>query len=348
MFAWALLVVFLGGAELSDRAQPDEFGPAGAGVPSARGQIRIRHPRMGNEALSSIAARYHVSEAQLTEWNPGIGERPQKGEIVELLVDGNAPPFQPVFAHIGAKATWEDIATRYDVTVDDLKAANPRHAKRRRPPKGARLTVWVPSGVRRLPAAAPKQPLPKFTVPSGGVAVGRPHRGRLVGGIALPDSDQYTVRLDHQRYGTSLAVAAIQSAIAGFRRETGFDRDIVIGALSRKTGRRLPPHKSHRAGRDADIRLPAFPHAEGFKLQKDEIDWPAAWALVDAFARTGDVQVIFLERKLWQRLRKAAMRTGATDAQLDRAFDLIHHSKGHTAHIHVRFVCSAEATDCVE
>jgi murein endopeptidase len=206
--------------------------------------------------------------------------------------------------------------------------------------------VWVASGVQQLPAAAPAQPLPTYDVTPGGVAVGPPDRGRLEGGVKLPDSDLYTLRFDKLAYGTSLAVADIQSAIAGFRRETGFDRELFIGALSRKSGRRLRPHRSHRTGRDADIRLPALGHAEGYKLERDEIDWPATWALIDAFVRTGDVQMIFLERKLFSRLRRAAMRTGATDAEIDRAFDVIKHSQGHTGHIHVRFVCSAEGVDC--
>jgi murein endopeptidase len=116
--------------------------------------------------------------------------------------------------------------------------------------------------------------------------------------------------------------------------------------MSRKGGRKLRPHRSHRTGRDVDIRMPALPHAEGSELARDEIDWAATWAMIDAFVRTEHVQQIYLERKLWERLRRAAMRTGASDGSITRAFDVISHEKGHTSHVHVRFVCGSDAPDC--
>jgi murein endopeptidase len=346
---WALLVVSLGGADASadaaDAADVAERTPL-ASFPSAVTEHWIRHPRLARESLGSIATRFGVSDKDLLEWNPGVREVAAKDEVLRVRVAADAPAQVPVYVHVGKDATWNDLAARYGTTVDALQSDNPQHARRKTPPKGARLTVWVKSGVQRLPGAAPVQPLPAFEVPPGGVAVGPPHRGRLEGGVKLPDSDLYTIRFEKLCYGTSLAVADLQSVLAGFRRETGYEHELFIGAMSRKTGRKLRPHKSHRTGRDVDIRLPALPHAVGYKLERDEIDWPAAWALVDTFARTGDIHMIFLERKLWPRLRRAAMRTGATDEQLERAFGLIRHSKGHTAHIHVRFVCSADATEC--
>lgn len=345
MWSWAWIVA--AGLMFGDPPTPATPATPNASFPSAKTEVKIRHPRLNGESITAIALRYGVTEAQLEAWNPKIGKKANKGEVVELTVDGDKPARVAIYVRVGSKDSWADIAGRYDTSVEALKADNHRFAKRKRPPKGARLTVWLSSGVQRLPAAAPVQPLPTYTVTAGGVAVGPPHRGRLEGGVKLPDNDLYTIRFEKLCFGTTLAVASIQSAIAGFRRETSFDRDLFIGALSRKKGRRLRPHRSHRTGRDADIRLPALPHAVGYKLERDEIDWPATWALIDAFARTGKVQMIFLERKLWQRLRRSAMRTGATDEQLERAFELIHHSKGHTAHIHVRFQCSDDAPDCV-
>ena len=348
MWSWAWVVAIgLSWSDPSDVPEPTAAPPPNASFPSAQTEVKIRHTRQSGESLSAIALRYDVTEAQLREWNPTIAAKARKGEVVDLVVDGDQPARLPIYVRVGDKTGWEDIAREYETTVEALKADNPQFAKRNKPPKGSRLTVWLQSGVQRLPLAAPPQPLPTYTAKPGGVAVGPPHRGRLEGGVKLPDNEQlYTIRFEKLCYGTTLAVASIQSAIAGFRRETGYERDLFIGALSRKKGRKLRPHRSHRTGRDADIRLPALPYAEGYKLERDEIDWPAAWALIDAFARTGEVQMIFLERKLWSRLRRAAMRTGATDDDLDRAFDLIHHSKGHTAHIHVRFQCSDDATEC--
>ena len=140
----------------------------------------------------------------------------------------------------------------------------------------------------------------------------------------------------------------IQRALASFRHETAFPGPIYIGAMSRKSGRRLNPHKSHQSGRDVDVRLPAMPYAKHTqKLQEWEVDWHATWALIRAFAETGDVQQIFLEMKFWRRLRRAAVEMGSADAEIDAIMGkYVRHSRGHVAHIHVRFVCSEAAERC--
>ena len=242
--------------------------------------------------------------------------------------------------------TWHAIAQRYDVEVDDLKAWNRRWAKRKRPPKGATMAVWLASGVKTYPLAEAARPLPEISTPSGGESVGKPHHGRLRHGVRLPASEHYAVRIAYQSFGTSLTVRNVQRAIAGFRTETGFEPKIVIGALSRKVGRRLSPHRSHQSGRDVDVRLPAMPFVEGFKLEPHEIDWHAAFALIDAFVRTGEVRVIFLERKFFRRLRRAGKRLGASDGRIDHVLAHIRHERGHTAHVHVRFRCAPTSLEC--
>jgi hypothetical protein len=114
--------------------------------------------------------------------------------------------------------TWDSVAARYGVTREALLAANPKMARRERPARDARLTVWIPSGVQRLPDAAPAIALPDFDVPQGGVAVGSPHRGRLEKGVQLPDRDLYTKRIDRLCYGTSLAVETSRRSSARSRR----------------------------------------------------------------------------------------------------------------------------------
>jgi murein endopeptidase len=190
------------------------------------------------------------------------------------------------------------------------------------------------------------QALPEVDVRPGGMSIGRPSRGRLRGGVPLPASDDYTVRVPYQGYGTSLTVRDVQRAIAGFRSETGFDDPITIGALSRRTGRRLRPHKSHQSGRDVDVRLPAMPFVDGHSLESHEVDWHATYALIEAFVRTGDVNVIFLERRFYRRLRRAAERLGADDERIQHVLGHLKHSKGHTGHMHVRFRCAPESLEC--
>ncbi|MBK8264733.1 MAG: penicillin-insensitive murein endopeptidase [Nannocystis sp.] len=158
-------------------------------------------------------------------------------------------------------------------------------------------------------------------------------------------------------WGSSHTIRALHAAIADFRHQSGFAGEIVIGSMSLRRGGRFAPHRSHQSGRDVDIRLPllpalpltAFPNA-------DEIDWPAAWELVRALVRTGEIEVIFLEGPLQRRLYQAALWEGATPDQLREIIAwpnrkghegaLVRHSRGHDGHIHVRFRCGPDEPRC--
>jgi murein endopeptidase len=307
-------------------------------------EVTVRHHVRAHESLDRIAAEYGVTKAQLLAWNK-LAKGAEVGRTLLVQPKVFPRPRQLRKVEVGEDDDWDSIASRYAVTVDDVRGWNARLGKRKRPPRKATLALWLPSGVEH-PLPPMSQPLPEIDVRGGGVSVGRPNRGRLRNGVPLPHSEHYKVRVPYQGYGTSLTVRDVQRAIAGFRSETGFDDPIVIGALSRRTGRRLRPHKSHQSGRDVDVRLPAMPFTEGHTLESHEVDWHAAYALIDAFVRTGDVGVIFLERKFYRRLRRAAERLGADDERISHVLGHLRHAKGHTGHFHVRFRCAPDAMEC--
>jgi hypothetical protein len=93
-----------------------------------------------------------------------------------------------------------------------------------------------------------------------------------------------------------------------------------------------------------------MPHArKRARLRPDDVDWHAAWALIEAFVDTGVVQSIYLERQLQRRLRRAAKGMGASMERINAIIHpngIVRHSPGHKGHIHVRFRCSPEATRC--
>lgn len=312
--------------------------------PNAEGWVRLRMP--AHEDIEDLAHRYGVSVEEVEAWNE-LSKKPETGTLLRLLPRKTPPPRHRRTVKVRKGDSWSDVAERYQTTVDALRTWNPRYARRRRPPKGAALSLWLESGVRNYPLPALDDPLPTVDAPAGAVSWGRPNRGKLIDGVQLPPSDLYTIRFDRLAYGTSLSVHAVMQAIAAFRQETGFEGEINIGAMSRRTGRRLRPHRSHQSGRDIDIRLPALSLGEGeAKLSVHEVDWFATFALIDAFVRTGVVQVVFLERKFYRRLRRAGMRLGASDERIEAVMSEVRHSKGHTSHMHVRFICSPAAESC--
>jgi murein endopeptidase len=317
--------------------------PAMETLPPEGPTIRVRVA--DHDTLVQIAARYGVTAVDLRRWN-GLDGSPAPGEWLVVEPKLFPPLRQMRRVDVAKDDTWDSIAQRYDLSAADLERWNRRLAKRKRPPTGATLVLWLPSGVKEYPLVDASRPLPEVSTPPGGESVGKPHRGRLRHGVPLPESEHYIVRIAYQSFGTSLAVRDIQRALAGFRMETGFESKITIGALSRKVGRRLRPHRSHQSGRDVDVRLPQLPFVEGYKLESHEIDWYATFALIDAFVRTGDVAVIFLERKFFRRLRRVGRKLGASDERIEHVLSHVRHEKGHTGHIHVRFRCAPTSLEC--
>ena len=304
--------------------------------------VRVRYPMQGGETLSALAQWYGTTETAIQRDNPG---KLTRGRVLDIAAGHLPTPRQRLRVTVGERSGWARVAERYGVSEAELRQWNPRAARRRRLRPGSTVVLWLFSGATHYPLPDDDAEFPTVARPDHGVSVGRPHRGRLLEGAHLPPGP-YVIRFDWQAFGSSLTVWNVARVLRAFRAETGFERELFVGALSRRTGRRLPPHRSHQSGRDVDVRLPAMPHATGFKLQADEVDWHATWALVDAFVRTDDVQVIFLERKLRARLQRAGMVMGASDSRLATVMAKVRHSPGHTAHVHVRFRCDPAEPEC--
>ena len=302
----------------------------------------IRYTMQGGEQLAELAEVYGTTEAALRRDNPGEISR---GRVLELDATRLPPPRQKLRVTAQEKDDWMDVAQRFGVSAEQLRRWNPKAARRRRLRPKTPLVLWVASGASHYPLPADASGFPNVPKPEHGESVGRPNRGRLRDGAPLPEGP-YTIRFGWQAFGSASTVWNVARVLRAFRAETGFEGELFVGAMSRRGGRRLRPHRSHQSGRDVAVRLPAMPHAQGYKLQADEVDWHAAWALVDAFVRTGDVQVIFLERKLRRRLERAGLALGADDARVAQVMKKVRHSPGHTAHVHVRFQCAPSEAEC--
>ncbi len=305
----------------------------------------LRHPVRAYESLEAIAHHYKVPLQRLLDWNPDLDVPAERGELLRIPAGRFAPPTQRRTTRVRTGDTWASLASEHGVRSETLRLWNRRYAKRDMPPVGKSLTLWVPTGVTRLPST--ESPVPTVRIPEGGVSVGLPQNGRLKDGIALPPSDLYTVRFPAWAYGTSLTIQSLIQGIQMFRDESGFSGPLYIGALSRQSGRKLKPHRSHQSGRDADVRLPALPPFQSqAELAPSQIDWAATWALVEALLRTERVEIMFLERPLKRRLREAAYMMGASDTRIREAMRRIHDEPGHDSHVHVRFICNPSTTTC--
>ena len=177
----------------------------------------------------------------------------------------------------------------------------------------------------------------------------------LPGAERLPAGDGYQVRRPQRAFGEPHVVAHLQGAIAAVRALYPDVHTLAIGDLSAREGGKLAHHLSHQTGLDVDVgfyfhALPAGYPAVFVEANAD-LDLPATWALVTAFARTSHlptgVEVMFLDRAVQKRLYDWARARGTPDDQLAEILQyprprsdlsaLVHHWPNHTDHLHVRF-----------
>ncbi|MEZ4384533.1 MAG: penicillin-insensitive murein endopeptidase [Nannocystaceae bacterium] len=318
----------------------------------------IKHTVIPRERLSQIAARYGVTREDVVRWNDLSGPRVELKRGARLRVHARQvpPPREEITYEVVEGDTWSSVAVRHRVDYRDLLAWNWPRPKELEP--GLELSIWVDPGAPRtvnLRHGPPPPPLPEGL--DGSQSVGRPARGRLRGGVQLPESELYTRGHERWLWGSSHALRSLITAIGEFRYSSGYAGEIVVGSMSRRRGGRFPPHRSHQSGRDADIRLPLLPGVpSSFAPNADEIDWSAAWELVRHLVATDEVEVIFLEGPLQRRLYQAALWEGAVAEELrpiiawpnrqgnEKA--IVRHSRGHDGHIHVRFRCGFDEPRC--
>lgn len=320
----------------------------------------ILHEIIPGERLDEIAERYGVDRQRLARWNNLKGDSPALRVGKSLRVHAvSPPPPRERHEHIAKKGeTWESVAKQHDIEVKQLQTWNRRLGKKLESKE--KVVFWreppPPSALADTGLAAK---LAQIRVRSGGISIGRASRGRLVRGVELPERpDLYTRRKPEESWGSSHTITQLMAAVTRFRHETGFNRAVVIGGISKARGGRFRPHKSHQSGRDIDIRMPITAAAEGKKhTSASDIDWRATWQLIHAFIVGGQVEYVFLEHSLQKRLYKAAREAGATKEQLAQWLQwpnrpktnkgVIRHVKGHVVHFHVRIRCAENEKFCV-
>lgn len=316
----------------------------------------IEHTIVPRERLTQIAARYGVTAEQIRMWNRGrLSRGLRKGHELRILAN-RIPPAQELVTYEAQEGeSWGDIGEKFRVEPRVLKAWN-WSARKLEP--GDVLEVWIDPGA---PWTVGRKLGPWIEPPSisaNSISRGRPGKGRLENGIQLPDSPLYTRRAPEVLYGSTHTLRALTRGIANFRHDTGYEGELVIGAISRRRGGRFKPHRSHQSGRDVDIRLPLLPGVPDpiGGPNPDEIDWYAAWGLMQALIDTEQVQYIFLEADLQRRLYEAARVMGYTHDELKVLIQwpydyggtvpIVRHSPGHDHHFHVRFGCAVDEPRC--
>lgn len=322
------------------------------------GRKWIKHKVIPREKLPVIAERYGVTKKEVIRWNKKLQKGKgwiYAGQTLSIYARKFPPPRERISYEVKRGDTWAKIAKKHNVLVADLRAWNKKVPRAFR--AGTDLVVWTnPIGPPPPPVTVGGGPLPTFEIRGGAIAVGKPNRGRLQNGVQLPKNEMYSVRDEDKAWATTHTAEHLLEAGAAFKRDTGFDQRLVIGAISLKKGGKFRPHSSHQTGRDVDVRLPRKKGAPKVSSDMSDIDWRLSWLYIKALVATGEVQYIFLSRSRQRKLYDAAKKAGATKKELDKMIQyprksktnngVVRHAGGHDMHIHVRFTCAPSNKRC--
>lgn len=225
--------------------------------------------------------------------------------------------------------------------------ANTRAPKPQTKPKAAtsnQAAVRAQEAARRAEAAERLRRL-------GAMSVGLPNTGFLVNGVRMPQGDDWTITVPSHAYATEETVRQLGECITAARAEFRDSPRVMLGSLSAEHGGKLPPHKSHRTGRDADVYFFRKPGATWSKAATaEDIDLPRTWSLLRCFVTKADVDMVLIDRKVQGWLQRYALSIGEPPEWVQELFHdrphtksaIVRHVPGHVAHMHVRFV-SAQA-----
>lgn len=296
-------------------------------VPATAEAGRVRYTVAPGDSLLGIAIEYDVSVDQLRRWNRLEGDDIFIGQELIIHTRSAAGERRQISYTVRSGDTGLAIARRHGVSGADLERWNPRvNMDRLRP--GQELTMYIQD------------------VSSG--SAGDPNSGRLRGGVQLETGTGFRVRDPSRAFGALSTIDAIRVGASRVVARYIDAPDVVVHDLSFERGGRMPPHRSHQNGLDADIsyyRIGAVGESPYEAVTPEELDVRLQWYLFRTWIDQGVVEYIFVNHELQEPLYEYARARGATEAQLEEWFQypsrsrrgVIRHEPGHDDHFHIRF-----------
>jgi murein endopeptidase len=182
----------------------------------------------------------------------------------------------------------------------------------------------------------------------GSISVGHPHAGYLFNGVRMPAGQQWILSAPDLSWGTRETIDALIHCIRRVNEQYPDSPRVIIGAISAQGGGPLPPHKSHRTGRDVDVHFyltRRTPKVWYEPATRENLDRARNWALLRALITETDVEMVLIDRSVQALLEEYALSVGEPAAWVQDIFhggptssSLIKHVPGHTGHMHIRFV----------
>jgi LysM repeat protein len=179
------------------------------------------------------------------------------------------------------------------------------------------------------------------------MSVGRPNTGYLVNGVRMPNDPDWVLTVPGHSYGTTESVDQLKHCLHRVHQLFPGSPPVMLGSISAEHGGKLPPHKSHRTGRDVDVYFFRSPDAAWNRAaRKDDLDLPRTWAMLRCFVTETDVDMVLIDHVVQGWLENYAIASGEPEEWVRSLFHdkpgssmaPVRHVPGHVAHMHVRFV----------
>lgn len=260
--------------------------------------------------------------------------------------------------------TLGEIARRYACPIEAVQKQNKLRSTKILAGQTIAVPVCGSEGKAKGKARVAKAIAPSEPVIVLGQSIGKPWHGKLAKPTRLPSGRGYLIRRPLRAFGTRRLVDSVRDAVAAVRADHPKVHTLAIGDLSQKKGGAISEHHSHQSGRDVDIgfyfkRRPAGYPDSFVKGTAANLDLPATWDLLVAFARTADdkggVQAIFLDYDVQGILYEWARGRGVSEKYLDKLFQypngrgsdgLVRHEPHHDDHFHIRLQCPPGDSGC--
>ena len=116
-------------------------------------------------------------------------------------------------------------------------------------PRWLALAILAYGGAASAAPKAKVKPIGSY----GPISVGHPSAGFLVNGARMPAGDDWVLTAPKHVYATTESVEQLSRCLSRVRAQHPGSPPVRLGSLSGKGGGKIPPHDSHRTGRDADV-----------------------------------------------------------------------------------------------
>ncbi len=126
------------------------------------------HTVSRGETLYAIATRYRISVDSLMAFNPGLTKNIFPGEVIRIPARVN--PRDYITHEVREKTKLKTIATRYSISVSEIKEANPDYRSRVRPGDLLHIPVGPPPDVATVEVEAEKVTEPE-EIPSADIKI---------------------------------------------------------------------------------------------------------------------------------------------------------------------------------